>query len=1714
MKKYVLIWLLGLVSLQLKSQYNNEWIDYSKTYYKFFVGADSLFRINQNLLAAAGLGNVNAEQLQLWRNGKQVAIYTSVLSGIIPANGYIEFWGQKNDGLPDRALYKNPANQLSTALSLETDTAAYFLTVNAGGNNARISDAPNNVAGNVLPPEPYFMYDYQVNFQQNINYGYAVYYGEYVYSSTYDVGEFWSTNDIYPGAPFNVNAGNLYVAANGPNAILKLSAAGNSYLGQNSVTGQVRSVSVLLNGTKVIDNSLGAMDAAIFTSKPVAPGVVNSTSPATFAIQNTNSWGESNDRIAAGFIDLTYPRQFNFGGAGNFAFNLPGNGNGYYLEITNFNAGGAIPVLYDLTAGKRYAANTATAGVLKFALPVFNTQHNFVLVSEDASNIKTVKGLAQRNFINFADANNQGDYIIITGKPFISGDNVAGQYANYRASAAGGNLHPKVYDIDELVDQFAFGIKKHPLSVKNFLSYARHKFSIQPKFCFLIGKAVTYNEFRLNESSQFADQLNIVPTFGWPASDNLLASESLEPLPATPIGRLAVIKPSEVLDYLSKMKTYEQLQADTSAVSETIDNKAWMKTMIHIVGANTDPSLDQTLTSDENKYKSIISSPVYGANVYSFNTTSITSAFAARQQLTALFSNGISIVNYFGHSASTTLDYDLSNPHQYPNPGKYPFFIVNGCNAGNIYSFDTTRLFTTTSLSESFVLTKDVGSIGFLASTHFGVEYYLDTYNTAFYNDLVSDAGYNKPVSHNIIAGVKALLANALYSDSISYLLHAEESVLHGDPALKINAPPKPDFAVEDPQVSINPSFISVADNSFNVKAYFYNLGKVAGGDSVSILITRRYPDNSTATLVSKRIPIVKYMDSISLTIPVVPIRDKGQNSITVTIDNDQKYTELSETNNTVVKSFFIYEDELTPVYPYNFAIINKSSIKLVASTANAIIPARQYAMELDTTELFNSPGKVSKTVTSVGGEIEFDPSITFTDSTVYYWRVAPVPASGPYHWNISSFVYLPTSSLGFNQSHLYQHLKSAVEKIAIDSNSRRWNFDNIISLFNITNTVYNGVAGSPQSDDGAFAIQINNKRITTGACLGHSIIFDVFDPVTLLPLYNQALPSTTGSGAYGSFMGSAGSCSVGTDHIGTEHNFEFAYNTVDGRNKMAAFMAWVPAGYYVTARVIINAPYNDPQTYATTWKTDPLVNNTNLYLSLKNAGFAGLDQYTFERAWIFMYRKNSAAFTPLYNFTQGSTDIIDTTLNISSADTLGYITSPMFGPAKTWKQVKWRGNTIDAKAGDVPVVSVIGVSPSGTQTVLYNLSAQQQDFDISSVSASSYPYIVLRMRNADSINLTPYQLRYWRVLYDPVPEGALAPNILYKFNDTLGVGQTSNFAVAFKNVSDVSFDSIKVKLILYNAGNVANVLPVGKLKPLRPGDTATIAYNIDSKNFTGLNNLYLDVNPDNDQPEQYHFNNFFYRNILVQSDNLKPTLDVTFDGIHILNNDIVSAKPHVLIKLKDESKYLPLDDTSLVTVQLMYPDGSLRRFPFTTDTLRFTPAANAATDNTAQADFLPFLTQDGTYTLHVHGKDKTGNPAGNADYSVSFQVYNKPMITNMFNYPNPFTTSTAFVFTLTGSQVPQNIRIEILTITGKIVKEITTEELGPLHIGRNITTYKWNGTDQYGQKLANGVYLYRVLTNLNGHSLDKFSTLDASGQQVNTDQYFNKGYGKMYLMR
>ncbi len=1700
MKRFLLLLLVCTNLVAGAQSFYNEWIDYSKTYYKFKVGATGLYRISQPVLDGLGIGNTPAEHFQLWRNGQQIPLYTTAQAGPLGSSGYIEFWGEMNDGKPDNQLYRNTDFQLNDKWSLESDTAFFFLTINPGGSNLRLVPAANTLPS-ALPAEPYFMYTAGKYYRDKLNPGYAAVVGEYVYSSSYDQGEGWTSNDIGTGSTTAENFANLfpYSGAGAPAPVLKINASGNAL--------NPRQFEIKVNSTLV---STETMDFFDYKKAQVsfATGLISSGA-ANVEVKNITTL--PNDRMVIGKTELLYARQFNFGGANIFSFELAANTSGNYLEISGFNHGGTGPVLYDMTNGKRYIGDVSNPSLVKVALEPSSVSRKLLLMNFSYPGTP-VTSLQQRNFIDYSISANQGDYLIIS-HPYLmttaGGSNPVEEYRNYRSSAAGGGHSAKIYLIDELIDQFGYGIKKNPGAIRNFILWARDNYSSPVKNVLLLGKGLNYVQYRGYESNTEVEKLSFIPTFGFPASDNLLATEpGGDGIPKVSIGRISAINGNEVAIYLAKVIQYEQQQAFSSPL---IADKAWMKNIAHVIGA-ADGSLGAILTADMDRYKAIVSDTMMGANVHTFSKVSSAPVEqASSEKLYRLYEEGIGLLTYFGHSSATTLEFNLDNPDQYNNPGKYPVTIVMGCNAGNFFNFNILRFITKETLSEKFVLANQRGSIAFIASTHFGIVHYLDIFNTKTMT-AASVNSYGKTLGEILRESITQVFNLTTQNDYYARF-HTEQTTLHGDPAIKLNTSfTKPDYVIEDQLVKVNPSFISVAETHFNVDAKFMNLGK-AINKNIVVEVKRTYPNNITEVIRRDTIPGIRFIDSLSYPIDIVATRDKGLNRISICVDADNTVDELYETNNCITKDIFIYEDEARPVYPYTYAIINKQDVKLVASTANPFGGTKQYMMEMDTTEFFNSPAKITRTITSSGGVLEFTHGSTLRDSAVYHWRVAPVPVTGQPVWNKSSFVYLsstgPNSSdLGFNQSDFYQHTKSEYERIQIDSANHSLKFGPVNHNLFVKQGTW---VSSGCTQEACLSVAVDGIASIRLMCWFSSLVFNVFDPVSFKPWINQRVvantyPSSLGQGLYGS---TDNNCFGSTKWF----NFEYRYTDTSSRRKMMDFMRDViPNGAYVVVRNFTLDPgYGFPNAWAADWAADEAIHGTgqSLYHYLKNAGLSSIDSFYRARPWALVYKKNDPTFTPKWIMGQGLTDNPTLSVDCVTNDTVGHITSPVFGPAREWRQLKWRGNS--EATGDTATVDVIGITTAGTEQTLFSgLTTAQQDFDVSSIDPGVYPFVKLKMRTTDNVNYTPYQLRYWRITYVPVPEGAIAPNLHLVVKDTLEVGEPYNFKVGFKNVSEVAFDSVKVKMVITDRSNVPHIIPLPRRRPLPVNDTLQIGTLVNTGSFPGANTVYIEANPDNDQLEQYHFNNFAYRGLYVKPDSLNPLLDVTFDGMHILNRDIVSSRPDILVKLKDEAKWMILDDTSLLTLQVRFPNGTLRRFYFNNDTLRFTPAGQAPNpDNTATINFKPYFQQDGEYEMIITGKDKSNNEAGSIEYRVLFEVINKPMISNMLNYPNPFTTSTAFVFTITGSEVPQNIKIEIMTVTGKIVREITKDELGPLRIGRNITEFKWDGTDQYGQKLANGIYLYRVVTNLNGKALDKYK---ATGD--NTDKYFNKGYGKMYLMR
>jgi hypothetical protein len=270
-------------------------------------------------------------------------------------------------------------------------------------------------------------------------------------------------------------------------------------------------------------------------------------------------------------------------------------------------------------------------------------------------------------------------------------------------------------------------------------------------------------------------------------------------------------------------------------------------------------------------------------------------------------------------------------------------------------------------------------------------------------------------------------------------------------------------------------------------------------------------------------------------------------------------------------------------------------------------------------------------------------------------------------------------------------------------------------------------------------------------------------------------------------------------------------------------------------------------------------------------------------------------------------------------------------------------------------------------------------------------------------------------------------------------------------------------------------------------------------------NEVAILLNEDQVLKEVSYLNNYIFQSVAVKTDQTNPLLDVTFDGYRIMSGDIVSPKPVIRMVSKDDNKFRIQHDTSTFALFIKKPNSlDYERIPLDAAVISFIPGTSS--NNTAMIEYKPEQMENGSYSLKVQSKDASGNLSGNNSYEVLFTVINESTITNFYPYPNPGTTNIRFVFTLTGSKIPDQLLIRIMTITGKIVKEITSDEFGAIRIGNNVSEYGWDGTDNYGDRLANGVYLYQVLTRIDGNVIEKRETV--------ADKYVIHNTGKIYLLK
>lgn len=99
-------------------------------------------------------------------------------------------------------------------------------------------------------------------------------------------------------------------------------------------------------------------------------------------------------------------------------------------------------------------------------------------------------------------------------------------------------------------------------------------------------------------------------------------------------------------------------------------------------------------------------------------------------------------------------------------------------------------------------------------------------------------------------------------------------------------------------------------------------------------------------------------------------------------------------------------------------------------------------------------------------------------------------------------------------------------------------------------------------------------------------------------------------------------------------------------------------------------------------------------------------------------------------------------------------------------------------------------------------------------------------------------------------------------------------------------------------------------------------------------------------------------------------------------------------------------------------------------------------------------------------------NNSGTATLDFVVVKKEKLRITNLRNFPNPFSGTTNFSFEHNQPGAAFSVGIGIYSATGQLVKRLNSLVQSP---GSRNCQLSWDGTDERGRKLEKGVYIYRV---------------------------------------
>jgi len=1645
-----------------QTQNTSDWIQHDQNYYKIRVAADGIYKIEKAALELVGLPvkDVNDENYHLIVNGREIPIHVS--------STQIVFYGEKAKGDLDLNLYEDAKNQAHQEFSIYTDTAYYYLTYNSVPGLRYTLSTNSDISGlsavNRHRQEQIIAFDDLYREGERLNpvlFHPDMAKGEGPQSSNAFRSNSFVTARFDVSDKIDGTTGTLKTRVCGTNNNINFKA--DSFDAHGNIVKSFNNhavIEALNGGWQQLDHryfrgytsqgfNIGFTDAHIDAGQLLVRGRADETYEGKKVLRGS---------FSVSHFGISYDAKFRMLDQKLSHFRFDRASINRYVRIENFVGANAI------------ALDIGNAAMLKpqkdnsdLLIRTDKGAHHHHLVVADAASVKALT--PQRHRFNKVDVPAGTDFLIITHRSLASS---VAQYAQYRSSVSGGGRRVEVLYVDDIFDGFYFGYH-HPLALKELFKELIAD-GINPENVFLIGKGIDVKH--LKKTGVFDYSQDLVPSIGSPSTDwyYLRYVDPGSIAPPFVISRLSASSNQTVLNYLEKVKTYEALS-----------NEGWRKNVIHISGGKTASEI-KTFAHDMQVLGEVIEGPSMGAAISYFGKESnLTIDTKLTDLILEEVNSGVGMVSYLGHAGSNSTEVDIATPERYTNSKSPMVMYLGGCVLGSCYEQQPL-------LGETFI-GATTGAVSWIASGSFSFQQSVYNFTEDFY-DLLSSTHYGEPVAHQIRHTIEGYIVEGSEQNEAQSWF----TLVQGDPLIRVFSPEFPDYSISNTDIFIGPENVTAQSKSFDVNIAIQNLGK-AVNRSFDVAYALTLPSG----LVLRDTISVSNIHNIENAVFTVANKSKefGNYSVQIDLDIHDSIAESNENNNSATYRFNLLKNGAFGLFPPNYGIVNTVETELTGQSLDINSIDNVFMFELDTTPYFQSPWRKRSGELSGGLIGNWKIQLLPNDSQAYYWRIRMKLKDGQLSpWSEKSFSYIKNAHNGWAQVDFQQLQASELNNIYSDSVKRNFNFylNTSDGHFRMANHGRNYpeqdyyVFGKKHPDNDNKIIRDNKGAQLNGERTYNGMVCAVFDPNPVGEKFIRYSDHTI--------------VSPRVTYKNGEYQFDWMLGTEeidpDVIAEFISFLDNVPEGYHILAYSGYYHRIGD--------MPDPF------YRALEAFGSSEIRDLGNDDIWLFAGTKGlnpgQARDEQSHSDQYG---IYDLSVSFPVTKTSGNISSTAIGPSRKWRHLDVSTLNFNSEhALRDNSYTIWGLRLNGDRTALVE-NFSEKSLDLSFIDSKQYPYLQIELSTYNQVEYVPAQPRSWIVQYDYLPEGLINSEIAYEFdNDTIQKGQVLNFEIGYQNISNLSFENVLVEYSILDKHRNVKYSETDTLKALAPGESTLIKKNFNSETLKGDNKLIVLTNPGLIQPEQYAFNNNFEKSFFVQGDYELPSVEVTFDGHRILNGSIVSPSPTILISGKDNNSFFLLDDPGYFQITLEYPDSGVAQEIFGySPNATFYPAL--APNEAAKMEYTPDRLPDGVYHLTVQLTDANGNTSGREAYRVQFEVIGASTISNFYPYPNPFSSEMRFVFTLTGDQTPDNIVIQILTVSGKVVREIHQSELGPVKIGHNISDFAWDGTDMYGNKLANGVYLYRVKTAMKGEQM-KHRSVGNNGSQG--DITFKEGFGKIYILR